>query len=99
MQGGDLPDYYILMARQKIESYFTVPTNMKGKQVTCQVTFTIQKDGTITNVKVVQSTGDPVLDQAAVRALTLAKDLGPLPDSISKTSIDTIITFDYSANW
>jgi protein TonB len=99
MQSLDLPTYYILSARQKIQSYFTIPPNVKNRQVICKVTFTILKDGTITNIRVVQSTGDSMLDQAAVRAITLAKELGPLPDAISKTSIDSIITFDYSADW
>jgi protein TonB len=99
MESLELPDYYMISARQKIESYFSVPGNVKNRQVICKATFTILKDGTITNIRLVQSTGDALLDQAAVRALTLTKELGPLPDSISKSSIDTIITFDYSADW
>jgi TonB family protein len=99
MESLDLPDYYILSARQKIESYFSVPRSKEKRQVECRVIFTIMKDGRIENIRVVKSTGDAMLDQAAVRALTLTKQLGPLPDSISRTSIDTIITFDYSADW
>jgi TonB family protein len=99
MQSLDLPDYYMLNARQKIESYFSVPANAKNRQLVSKAAFTIMKDGTITNIRIVQSTGDPLLDQAGVRALTLTKELGPLPDSVSKNSIDAIVTFDYSADW
>jgi TonB family protein len=43
------------------------------------VSFTIQADGTVTDIRVIQSSGALLLDRAAQRAIDSAAPFGPLP--------------------
>ena len=58
------------MWNQQIKSGFTHPIG---------VTFTIQADGTVTDVRVTQPSGATLLDLAAQRAILNAAPFGPLP--------------------
>lgn len=59
-----------LVWNQQIKSGFTHPIG---------VTFTIQADGTVTDVRVTQPSGATLLDLAAQRAILNAAPFGPLP--------------------
>jgi protein TonB len=50
------------------------------------VTFDIQRDGTVRNIKVVQSSGNSALDFSAIRAVTEASPLPPLPPGFDRNS-------------
>ena len=71
-------DWYLATVQQKIwrlwnsqlKAGFTQPIG---------VTFTIKADGTVTDVKVTQPSGVPLLDRAAQRAILNAQPFGPLP--------------------
>ena len=92
----DLPDYYLLLATQKIESNFKLTRSQRFSGVFCVVEFLVNKNGEISDIKVVKSTGQPSLDQFAVEAVERTETLGPLPDSINKSSISITATFKYS---
>jgi len=51
-----------------------------GEEGIVRIRFSILRDGTITNVRIVESSGYPDLDSAAVKALKTMKGV-PLPDS------------------
>jgi len=59
-----------ILWNQQIKSGFTHPIG---------VTFTIQADGTVADVKVTQPSGASLLDMAAQRAILNAQPFGPLP--------------------
>jgi len=59
------------------------------------VNFTILKDGTITNVEIVQGTGDFALDQAVLRAVLRSSPLPPLPWDIKKDRLIAQYEFVY----
>ncbi|MDY6820557.1 MAG: TonB family protein [Deferribacterota bacterium] len=53
---------------------------LNGEEGVVRIKFSILDNGKITNIRVIQSSGYPDLDQAAVRALKTMKGI-PLPDS------------------
>ncbi len=50
------------------------------------VTFDIQRDGNVRNIKVIQSSGNSALDFSAIRAVTEASPLPPLPPGFDRSS-------------
>ena len=93
----DLPDYYLLLATQKIESNFKLARSQRYAGVFCIVEFNVNKNGEISGAKVVKSTGQPPLDQFAMEAVERTQTLGPLPDTVKESSIIITATFEYSS--
>jgi TonB family protein len=92
----NLPDYYLLLATQKIESNFKLTRSQRFAGVYCVVEFSINKNGEISGAKVVKSTGQPALDRFALEAVERTASLGPLPDTTREASIIITATFEYS---
>jgi protein TonB len=57
--------------------------------------FKIQKDGRITDIAVKESSGEALFDQQAVRAVSLADPLAPLPDGYSDTDLGVYFEFQF----
>ncbi|MBM3334757.1 TonB family protein [Candidatus Sumerlaeota bacterium] len=99
--GGGAPlsdyDYYRLMAMLKIQSNFTIPRHLNAPGVTCLVVVNVMADGRIANMQVRQSSGDPILDSLAVRALEATERLLPLPDTLKVDYVPLTIQFDFSS--
>jgi TonB family protein len=62
---------------------------------TAIVKYTIQRDGTITNVIVEKSSGYPTLDFLASRALQATRRLPPLPNAFTEPSLTVHLVFEY----
>ena len=60
----------------------------------CIVTFTIAKDGNVSNVKVLQSSGVYSLDQSAQRAVLDANPLPPLPPGFERNAANIEFWFE-----
>ncbi|AEI14809.1 TonB family protein [Flexistipes sinusarabici DSM 4947] len=69
---------YFYKFRRSLYQVWTYPRNsiMNNEQGRVRIQFSIQKDGSITNIRVVSSSGYPDLDRAAVDAL---KNMGKVP--------------------
>jgi protein TonB len=59
------------------------------------VRFDIERDGTITNVQVTQSSGIPEVDRSALRAVLASNPLGPLPPTYSGNTVHVEFYFDF----
>jgi periplasmic protein TonB len=59
------------------------------------VTFDIQRDGSITNVKLTQSSGNGDVDRSALRAVLASNPLGPLPSDYSGSQVSVSCYFDF----
>ncbi|MCL2144602.1 MAG: TonB family protein [Endomicrobia bacterium] len=59
------------------------------------VYFRIQRDGTITGIKVKDSSGDSGFDQNALRSVQLASPFAPLPDAYGGDSLGVYFEFKY----
>ena len=91
-----LPPYYLLMAQQKIEGNFKLARSQKYAGLFCVAEFRVNREGQISDIRVVRSTGQSSLDRFATEALELTVSLAPLPDSIREPSITIMANFDYS---
>jgi TonB family protein len=60
------------------------------------VKYTIQRDGTLTNIQVEKPSGYPTLDFLAVRALQLTRKLPPLPAPFTEPSLTVHLVFEYT---
>jgi protein TonB len=58
------------------------------------VHFKVLKDGTLTEIEMEQSSGDPVLDRSALRAVQDSNPLPPLPYQYGKDSLGVHFFFD-----
>jgi len=92
----DLPDFYFQSALAKIESNFHIPRHLKNLPATTKVEFTVLRDGTITNIRIIKSSGNVQLDEFAVRSLQVTRTLGPLPDTVKRNYVKLSVTFDFS---
>lgn len=63
---------------------------------TVTVRFTIQRNGSLSGIKVTRSSGNSSLDNAALAAVQRTEHLGPLPASVRQSSVTTEVTFDFS---
>jgi TonB family protein len=91
---ADFSQTYYQIIQQKVESNFRHPLSRSG--ITCRVRFTILRDGTITNIRVVQSTGNATIDQYALDAIRRTGKLPPLWDGFRKNALeDVTIMFHY----
>lgn len=94
MRSDGLPLGYVQGVLQHLGRYFNVPPD-RQQGAKCVVRFRIQRDGTMENPRVVQSTGSADLDKYALDAVKNARKLSPLPDSFTGSSTEREVTFDY----
>ena len=59
------------------------------------VRFTIQRDGSISDVGLHQGSGQVALDLSAQRAVILTRAIQPLPSAFSGTNLTVRLTFAY----
>lgn len=72
--------------------------NWESKQQTLGATilvFTIQRDGTVTDVAVEKTSGNQTLDFIATRALRLTQKVPPLPPEYTNPTLRVHLTFEY----
>jgi TonB family protein len=62
---------------------------------TAVVKYTIQRDGTITNVEVEKSSGYGTLDFLATRSLQATRQLPPLPGAFTEPTLTVHLVFEY----
>jgi TonB family protein len=71
------------------------PPVRSARQAHCVMTFRINRDGSIQNVQMEQSSGNLSMDNSAKRALD-GIHFGPLPNDFQGTSVDVTFDFDLS---
>ncbi len=88
---------YFTNMRKAIEMVWVYPSEAvrRGLQGETLVEFTIKRDGTLARVKVVQSSGYKVLDDAIVEALRLAAPYAPLPSGFKEDRLTVTGSFRY----
>lgn len=90
-----MPAYYTDMARLRIQQNFIAMQHQRQNRK-CEVSFIVLRDGTITDVRVVDSTGDPNLDRLALAAMERTRQLAKLPTYIKEDRIMLVVTFDFA---
>jgi protein TonB len=85
------PEYLQTMV-QRIYAHWE---SQQGVAADALVKFTIQRDGGITNVELERTSGYPMLDLSAQRALLQTRQLPPLPAAFTEPSLTVHLYFRY----
>jgi TonB family protein len=85
------PDYLLTMV-DRIQSNWAQPSG-NGALVT--VRFTIQRDGTLTQIVLEKGAADPTLGLAAQRAVQITQRLPPLPAQFPNPTLTVHLNFQY----
>jgi periplasmic protein TonB len=85
------PEYIATMI-QRVHQHWN---SSRGGGAVTTMKFTIQRDGAITDVQLVRSSGNQMLDFLAQRALLAVRQLPPLPDAYPNPSLVIDLHFDY----
>jgi len=77
----DFPfSYYLSMMKNRIESNWEPPVNFNGRSAKKTIVhFTIERSGRISDIRILEKSGDLLFDRSTLRALTAANPLPPLP--------------------
>ena len=94
---GDRYGWYVGAVRNRISSNWLLsmvsPNLMTAPRV--YVTFSILRNGTIDDVKIVQSSGIPEVDRSALRAVLASNPFGPLPADYTGDKVAVEFYFDF----
>lgn len=80
---------YLINMKNRIEYLWEYPlvASRNGWQGKLDMEFTIRRDGTVSDVKLVKSSNYPVLDDGAITVLRLAAPFAPFPDDFAVDEI------------
>lgn len=84
---------YMADLQRRIKRAWFPPKGNESKRV--KVVFKVHRDGTMTNLRILVSSGLQIADQAATKAVEAAAPFRPLPDGASD-DVDIEFTFDYN---
>jgi TonB family protein len=94
--GEDLGyNYYFLALLRKIAEYWEPPAGNWGDEVAAMVRFTVLRDGSVPPVSVEEPSGLGAFDASAMRAVTRAAPLPPLPQEYQGEQIVFHLRFVY----
>jgi len=93
--GKVVADYYLTMLQGKITRNWKQPSaRFTGGEVpTARVSFTVLRDGSITNLRVSRSSGWPGVDQSAEQAVGSSAPFAELPSTYLGDRLDVTIDF------
>ncbi len=88
---------YMQHVRDQIEGVWEYPeeAQMRNQQGDLLILFTIGKSGQLVRVKLLRSSGFPLLDQAALDAVKEAAPFPPLPKRLHIDTLNVYATFSY----
>ncbi len=88
---------YFASIKRKIELIWSYPREaaLMGMEGKLLVRFTIKKDGSLGDVKLLKSSGFKILDDEAINAIKDAAPFNPIPDRLGVDHLDIYATFEY----
>jgi len=72
------------------------PAAERGEEGVCLLKITVRRDGTVDNVKLVESSGSPALDNEALAAVRRGGPYGDLPSAYPEKELNIFAFFRYS---
>jgi TonB family protein len=92
---GNRLGWYAELVRQRIsQNWHTTGLDARSQASPAIVSFLIMRDGTVRNPQVIQSSGNPSIDNSALRAVYDSNPLPGLPPQISESYISAQFTFN-----
>lgn len=96
-QGVDFGPYLKRLLEQVRENwYHLIPECVDRKKGKLAIEFSISKDGRLSNLRLVASSGDPALDRPAFGSITASNPFGPLPSEFSGPFLTLRLRFTYN---
>ncbi len=93
--GNNRLGWYAELIRQKIaQAWNTNGLDMRSQSSAAIVSFYIMRDGTVRMPTIQQSSGNPTIDNTALRAVYQSSPMPPLPPQITESSISAQFTFN-----
>src|SRR5579875_2718583 len=93
--GDNRLGWYAELIRQRIaQNWNTNGLDSRSQSVPAIVSFVIMRDGSVRNPQIVQSSGNPSIDNTALRAVYSSNPLPGLPPQISESYITAQFTFN-----
>ncbi len=88
---------YLEHIKNKIENVWAYPAEAArtGQQGTLLILFSINKNGDLIRLKLIRSSGYPLLDRAALEAVRDASPFPPLPKRFNLDVLNIYATFEY----
>jgi TonB family protein len=92
---GNRLGWYAELVRQRIaQNWQTNGLDARSQSQAAIVSFYIMRDGSVRNPQIVQSSGNPSVDNTALRAVYSASPLPQLPPQITESYISAQFTFN-----
>jgi TonB family protein len=92
---GSRLGYYAELVRERIaQNWQTNGLDARTQRSPAIVSFWITRNGTIERPQIFQSSGNPTIDDSALRAIYGASPLPPLPPQVTDSSISAQFTFN-----
>ncbi len=94
---GERYSWYVAAVRNRISSNWLLATVSPNILTAPRVilTFDIERDGSVTNAQIIQSSGIQEVDRSALRAVLASNPLGPLPADYSGNQVSVQFYFDF----
>jgi len=88
---------YLTGIKRKIELVWRYPevAATAGQQGKLELRFTIRKDGRLEDIRLIKSSGYPILDDEAISAVRLSAPFSPFPKGFNVERINIVATFEY----
>jgi protein TonB len=87
--------YYNEQIKRKLESeWYSTMLDPQAQGHRVYITFRVQRDGTPTDIRISQPSGDATLDQTSLSAVRHVDTFGPLPEAYQGTYINVTYYFD-----
>jgi len=87
--------YYLALLRSRIQTNWEPPVGSAASlSRAATVYFRIQRNGQVTDISIEKGSGDFLFDRAALRAVTLANPLPPLPNDFPEPSLGVHFEFE-----
>lgn len=91
-------DYYLRLLRTRIQERWNPPyQTAEGGKLNTVIDFIIQRDGSITDIRISKGSGKFLYDAAAQRAVVAVGKMPPLPDEYGENELH--VTIDFEATW
>jgi TonB family protein len=87
---------YLAQVLASVKRYWLLILPKGGRRGYVSVQFAIRRDGTVGKVSFVQQTGDPMLDNNAIQAISGGGPFGPLPVQYTEAEIHVQMNFSYN---
>ena len=92
--GTRLGAYAELVRTRIAQQWLTNGLDARTQTQPAIVSFVIMRDGSVRSVQIIQTSGNPSLDNSAQRAVYQANPLPPLPPQVSESYISAQFTFN-----